>query len=162
MFPPTMILGAPTASAFILLAAAPSSAGRDLRCESSWARRRLLGGAGLPLPGVLVWAPVQNLLGLMIYSFSFSLLALLRLLPRFCLRAFLFWVSPVFPFMFAGFLCFFFFLCRWDFPDRSFLLGRLLPVSSVSDPWLPPGSCLFRPLQAAPEAGASILPPEEC
>lgn len=59
------------------------------------------------------------------------------------------------------FLCFFFFLCRWDFPDRSFLLGRLLPVSSVSDPWLPPGSCLFRLLQADPEAGASILPPEE-
>lgn len=60
------------------------------------------------------------------------------------------------------FLCFFFFLCRWDFPDRSFLLGRLLPVSSASDPWLPPGSCLFRPRQEDPEADASILSPEEC
>lgn len=97
-----------------------------------------------------------------LFFFRFRFLRFLDFSPDSTLELFSSRPALCFRLCLLDFLCFFFFLCRWDFPDRSFLPGRLLPVSSASDPWLPPGSCLLRLLQADPEAGVSILPPEEC
>lgn len=55
-----------------------------------------------------------------------------------------------------AFLCFFFFLCLWDFPVLSFLLGMLL-LSSLVSPDLPKPEELSSGLSCAPYVSTNVF-----